>query len=157
MKSLKIGIATVPQFKARTLAIAAGGHKPSRSEPKLWFTSLEGLAKVLSEPNRRLLNLIIERRPGSLAELSELSGRAVSNLSRTIATMENYGLVRTLRDGRGKLVIKVPYRSIAIEVPFAAPSLKQMRQGPKPQIPIRRAIAKRAARQTTRSPKRRVR
>lgn len=120
MKALKIGIATQPELKARTLAIASGAYKPGGTDPKLWFTSLEGLAKVLSEPNRRLLDLIIRKEPRSMSELAELSGRAMSNLSRTIATMERYGLVHTHKDRTGKTVIRVPYQSIAVEVPIAA-------------------------------------
>jgi predicted Zn-ribbon and HTH transcriptional regulator len=49
---------------------------------------------MLSEPNRRLLRIIDERRPSSLAELEALTGRRASNLSRTLKTMSRYGLVR---------------------------------------------------------------
>jgi hypothetical protein len=34
--------------------------KPDADEPKLWFTSIESLARVLSDKNRALLDLIIE-------------------------------------------------------------------------------------------------
>jgi predicted transcriptional regulator len=47
-KYLKIGIATLQEYKARTIAIAKGEHKPAGDEPKLWFQSLDTLAKVLS-------------------------------------------------------------------------------------------------------------
>ncbi len=49
MKTLKIGIASYEEMKARTLAIARGEIKPSRDEPTIWFTSIESLAQVLSE------------------------------------------------------------------------------------------------------------
>ena len=49
------------------------------------------------------LALIAETQPGSLAELAALSGRAKSNLSRTLKTMERYGLVQ-LRNGQGGTV-----------------------------------------------------
>ncbi len=35
MTTLKIGIATYDQMKARTIAIAKGEHKPKRGEPKV--------------------------------------------------------------------------------------------------------------------------
>ena len=40
MKTLKIGIAGYDRMKARTMAIARGEHKPARSEPTVWFTSI---------------------------------------------------------------------------------------------------------------------
>jgi predicted transcriptional regulator len=84
MKTLKVGIATYEQFKARTIAIAKGEYKPQSDEPKIWFTSLESFAKLLSAKNRALLKLIAQTQPGSLQELAEKTGRAKSNLSRTL-------------------------------------------------------------------------
>lgn len=51
MKTLRIGIADYGQMKERTLAIARGDYRPARGEPTVWFTSLETMAKVLSEKN----------------------------------------------------------------------------------------------------------
>ena len=93
MKILHIGIAPYEDMKARTLAIARGELRPRPDDPKLWFTSIESLARVLSDKNRALLDLIFERQPKSLAELEGLSGRAKSNLSRTLKSMERFGLV----------------------------------------------------------------
>jgi len=93
MKTLRIGIASVADMKARTLAVARGEVTLGPDEPKLWFTSIESLARVLSDRNRLLLDLIIEQQPNSLAELEALSGRAKSNLSRTLKSMERFGLV----------------------------------------------------------------
>jgi predicted transcriptional regulator len=73
---------------------------------------------VLSERNRTLLALIAEAEPRSLAELAALSGRAKSNLSRTLRTMERYGLV-TLEPGPDRtLRPRVPYRSITLDLPL---------------------------------------
>lgn len=83
MTTLKVGIASYEDMKARTMAIARGERKPRRGEPKVWFTSLDSFARVLSDHNRALLELIAEEEPQSLAELAKLSGRAKSNLSRT--------------------------------------------------------------------------
>jgi predicted transcriptional regulator len=57
MKILRIGIAPYEEMKARTLAIARGELKPKTDEPKLWFTSIESLARVLSDKSRALLDL----------------------------------------------------------------------------------------------------
>lgn len=117
MTTLKVGIASYDQMKARTTAIARGEHRRRRGEPKIWFTSMESFAKILSDRNRALLALIADAQPDSLAELSTLSGRAKSNLSRTLKTMERYGLVQLRRGARGKIVPRVPYTDIALDVP----------------------------------------
>lgn len=69
----------------------------SESAPTVWFDSWRQLAGVLSDENRALLRLIRERQPRTVMELAELSGRAASNLSRTLRTMEGHGLVRLHR------------------------------------------------------------
>ncbi|MEX1203899.1 MAG: helix-turn-helix domain-containing protein [Dongiaceae bacterium] len=117
MTTLKVGIASYDQMKARTTAMARGQHRRRRGEPKIWFTSMESFAKVLSDRNRALLALIADAQPDSLAELSTLSGRAKSNLSRTLKTMERYGLVQLRRGARGTIVPRVPYTGIALDVP----------------------------------------
>jgi len=51
MKSLKIGIASYEKMQTRTMAIAQGTYTSGRSEPKVWFTSIESFARVLSDRN----------------------------------------------------------------------------------------------------------
>lgn len=65
--------------------------------PTIWFDSLRQLAGVLSDENRELLRLIREREPRTMLELSVWSGRAASNLSRTLHNLESHGLVRLNR------------------------------------------------------------
>ena len=100
MKKIVIGIATQEAIRDRALAIARGERKPAAGEPKIWFTSMRSLAEVLSDDNRALLKLIRERKPESLNALAELSGRAPSNLSRTLKTMSRYGIVEMRRENR---------------------------------------------------------
>jgi predicted transcriptional regulator len=120
MKTLRIGIATLEQYRDRTIAIAKGKYKPKRDEPKLWFTSLESFAKLLSPKNRALLKLIAETHPDSLQELADQTGRAKSNLSRTLKTMENYGLVQ-FENGHGRnRAPRVNYTDLSLDVPLQA-------------------------------------
>ena len=114
-KILRIGIATRAQMKARTLAVARGEHRRAADEPKVWFTSMESLEQVLSTKNTLLLEMIRRARPASLKELADLSGRAVSNLSRTLRTMERYRLVTLTETESGTLVPTVPYDKLALE------------------------------------------
>ena len=116
MKTLKIGIAGYDQMKARTMAIARGEHMPAKDEPKVWFTSIGSFAKLLSEHNRHLLQLIARERPHSITELAELAGRSKSNLSRTLKTMSRYGLVELQRGARGTLIPRVPYDQVRLDV-----------------------------------------
>ena len=93
MKTLKVGIADYESMKARTLRIARGEEHPGPNDPKVWFTSTESFARILSAGNRELLRTIAERAPSSLDELAQMTGRAKSNLSRTLKKMADYGLV----------------------------------------------------------------
>ena len=120
MTTLKIGIASYEQMKERTLAIARGERKVSSEEPKIWFTSIESLAKVLSERNRELLALIVGEEPDSLTRLAELTGRKKSNLSRTLKTMSGYGLIKLVKGDRGTIVPQVPYDQLNIVVGLVA-------------------------------------
>jgi predicted transcriptional regulator len=116
MKTLKVGIATLEEMKKRTMAIARGRLKPAKDDPAIWFTSPESFARVLSNKNRALLNVIAATHPDSLQVLAERTGRKPSNLSRTLRTMERYGFVRLHRGARGKIRPEVPYHSISLEL-----------------------------------------
>jgi predicted transcriptional regulator len=118
MSTLKVGISSYENMKARTMAIARGEYKPKHGEPKVWFTSMGSFSRVLSDRNRALLELIAEAQPESIAELASLSGRAKSNLSRTLRTLEKYGLVH-LKEGKGgKVSPRVPYTDIVLDMPI---------------------------------------
>ena len=119
MKTLRVGIASYEEMKARTLAIARGQHKPAADEPKIWFNSAESFARVLSDHNRRVLRLIVETAPKSLTELAERTGRKKSNLSRTLRTMERYGLVELRRGTRGTVIPKVTYNRVSLVMPLS--------------------------------------
>ena len=97
MKSIMIGIMPQEKIRERMLAIARGEYHPSPEEPKIWFTSMKSLAEVLSDENRVLLKVIAETEPQSITQLAEVTGRKPSNLSRTLKTMANYGIVDLAR------------------------------------------------------------
>ncbi len=115
-KKFKVGIASHDELRDRALKIARGERRRGPDEPNIWFTSLESLAKILSEPNRRLLRVIDERRPSSLIELEALTGRKVSNLSRTLKTMSQYGLVRLVPGKRGAVAPEVLVREVRMDL-----------------------------------------
>jgi predicted transcriptional regulator len=98
MTAIVIGIMPQDEIRARALAIARGEIKPRPGEPGVWFTSMRSLAEVLSDENRALLRVITQTQPASIAELAEATGRRPGNLSRTLKTLANYGIVEMRRE-----------------------------------------------------------
>lgn len=99
MKAL-LGVMPEEQTRKRMLAIAKGEHTPAAGEPKIWFTSVNAVAQVLSNENIALLRQMDEQRPETLTELAELAGRQKSNLSVTLKTLAKYGFIRLEKTGR---------------------------------------------------------
>ena len=120
MKKLVVGIADYDDMKARSLAIAKGEYSPKRGDPKVWFTSLESFAKVLSRRNVELLQIIAEHQPVGYKELESLSGRKIPSLSRTLRTMERYGLVRLEKGPDRKIIPHALYSDIELKYPLIA-------------------------------------
>jgi predicted transcriptional regulator len=118
MTTLKIGIASLEQYKKRTMDIVCGQYVPSPQEPKVWFQSLETMAQVLSDKNRALLALIVKTQPESLTELATQTGRAKSNLSRTLKTMQQYGLIRFEKRPGRQLAPRTNYSRVELEMTF---------------------------------------
>jgi len=99
MKVLRIGIAAMDDYKARTIAIAKGRVKVRSGEPKIWFNSAQSLGKLIDE-NWALLQEIRRRPPQSMTELAARTGRSLPNLSRTLKSLELRGLV-SIEAGEG--------------------------------------------------------
>jgi predicted transcriptional regulator len=107
-KIIRVGIMPLERVRDYTLAIANGTYKRKATEPKIWFTSIKSFAAVLSDENRKLLQIIHDNKPESIADLERMTGRKASNLSRTLRTMAHYGLVRLEEgsQGRGRRAVK---------------------------------------------------
>ncbi|MEQ8753062.1 MAG: MarR family transcriptional regulator [Coleofasciculus sp. G1-WW12-02] len=113
-KVMKIGVISREDYIKRTIAIAKGEYKPQKDEPKVWFESMKSLAQVLSNENQDLLRIIINHEPRSISELEELTHRKKSNLSRTLKTLERYGIVELVKD-KGKVIPKVKATDFQVE------------------------------------------
>jgi len=100
MKILKVGIMPREHFQKRLIDIASGRYTPKKNEPKIWFSSIKSLSEVLSENNLRLLRVIDEEKPASIKELAQITHREQGNLSRTLRTMERYGIVEFKKSGK---------------------------------------------------------
>ena len=111
---MNVGIISRESYKKRTIAIAKGAYKPKLNEPKVWFESIKSLSQVLSNENQELLKLIIKYKPKSLTELEKISHRKKSNLSRTLKTLENYGII-SLDKENGKVIPTVKATDFKVE------------------------------------------
>ena len=99
-KVLKFGIAPVPAQRARTLAIATGTRQRGKDEPNVWFPTVTAMARVLSDENMALLKVIRESHPDSMDALAKAVGKHAPNVSRSLHTMAQYGLVKLTKNGR---------------------------------------------------------
>jgi len=61
-----------------------------------------------------LLRVILKKKPRSLAELEQLTGRKKGNLSRTLKTLERYGVVALDKD-KNRLIPKVRATDFKVE------------------------------------------
>ena len=81
------------------------------------------LETASSVTNRMSATTLIDARgmipPGDFVPFAEKTGRKKSNLSRTLKTMEGYGLVN-LKKEDGRLVTTVPYSNISLVMPIHA-------------------------------------
>jgi len=66
----------------------------------------------------RIARVIAEKARGSLDELAQFTGKAKSNLSRTLRTMDGYGLTRLERGERGRITPKVMHHRVQLDLPL---------------------------------------
>src|SRR5712692_9907003 len=82
--------------------VARGDRPASTDAGKASFNSVEALVRLLTPDNRRLLAMIRDRKPRSVAALVQLTGRAQPNLTRTLAKLEGAGFITMKAVGRRK-------------------------------------------------------
>lgn len=114
-ETLRVGIISLAEYKKRTIAIAKGEYTPKKNEPKVWFESLKSMAQILSNENQELLKIILKNNPKSLSELEKLTGRAKSNLSRTLKTLQRYGIVDLTKENN---TLKATVKATNFKVEF---------------------------------------
>jgi predicted transcriptional regulator len=90
---LHIGIAPREYIHRRMLDIAEGAGRRQPDEPRVWFTSAEALARVLSKKNMILIETIRHSGPASVTELAERVGRNKTNVLRSLKTLKQFEIV----------------------------------------------------------------
>ena len=117
MKRYKIQ--SLASLEKEMRAVARGKRPAPADAAKPSFNSVGALVRLLTPENRRLLALIRDRKPGSVAELVQLTGRAQPNLTRTLAKLEAAGFIRIKTVGRRKAP-SATIKKIVVEIdPFS--------------------------------------
>jgi predicted transcriptional regulator len=100
----------------REMRAVARGERPAPPDAgRPTFESVEALVRLLTPDNRQLLATIRDRKPQSVTELAELSGRAQPNLTRTLAKLEGAGFITMKAVGRRKAP-RVAVKKIVVEI-----------------------------------------
>jgi predicted transcriptional regulator len=113
MKSAKVQ--TLRSLREEMKAVARGERPAPSDAGKPSFNSVEAVVRLLTSDNRRLLALIRDRKPRSVAELVAMTGRAQPNLTRTLAKLEAAGFIRIKVIGRRKAP-RVAVKRIFVEI-----------------------------------------
>ncbi len=104
----------------KDMKAVARGEKPApKNATGISFDSVDALLRLLTPQNRALLAVIRDKKPQSIAELAELTGRAQPNLTRTLGKLEAIGFVRFTSVNRRKIPMAA-VRSLKINIdPFS--------------------------------------
>lgn len=95
-------IKSLRSLRTQMKAIARGKRPAPVDAARPSFNSVAALVRLLTPDNRQLLALIRDRKPRSVAELVEMTGRAQPNLTRTLAKLEAAGFITMKAVGRRK-------------------------------------------------------
>jgi len=108
-------VQTLRSLREEMKAVARGGRSAPSDASAPSFNSVEAIVRLLTPDNRRLLTVIRDRKPQSVAELVQMTGRAQPNLTRTLAKLEAAGFVRMTTHGRRKAP-SVTVKRIIVEI-----------------------------------------
>ena len=100
MKRYKIQ--SLASLEEEMRAVARGEQPAPADAAKPSFNSVEAVVRLLTPENRALLAIIRDRKPQSVAELVQWSGRSQPNLTRTLAKLEAAGFITMKPLGRRK-------------------------------------------------------
>jgi len=112
-------IQSLAALERQMRAVARGEERAPADAAKPSFNSVEALVRLLTPQNRQLLAIIRDRKPASVAELVQLTGRAQPNLTRTLAKLEGAGFITMKAVGRRKAP-SAAIKKIVVEIdPFS--------------------------------------
>jgi predicted transcriptional regulator len=119
---------TIGQFMAWTKQVIRD-PKAAKNTPTRWFdsektaraalgheVSPEAMVKLLSPQNLRLLSILAKKRPQSVQELADLTGRAQASVSRTLKRLAQAGIVVMRRGKDRKLQPELVATRVQLEI-----------------------------------------
>ena len=116
---MRYKVQSLRSLRAEMKAVARGERSAPADAAKPSFNSVEALVRLLTPENRQLLAFIRDRKPKSVAELVQMTGRAQPNLTRTLAKMEAAGFITMKAVGRRKTP-STAIKKIVVEIdPFS--------------------------------------
>jgi|SRR5688572_3758641 len=115
----RVRVQSLRSLRDEMKAVVRGERRAPPDASKPSFDSVEAIVRLLTPDNRRLLALIRDRKPGSVAELVTLTGRAQPNLTRTLAKLEAAGFIRMTVVGRCKAPTSTVKRIVVEIDPFS--------------------------------------
>lgn len=119
MTTKRYKIQNLASLEREMRAVARGENRAPADAAKPSFNSTEALIRLLTPQNRRLLAIIRDRKPHSVAALVQMTGRAQPNLTRTLAKLEAAGFIAMKVVGRRKTPSAV-IKKIVVEIdPFS--------------------------------------
>ncbi len=113
MKSIKVQ--SPRSLRDEMKAVARGERSAPVDAGTPSFNSVAAIVRLLTPDNRRLLAVIRDRKPQSVAELAGITGRAQPNLTRTLAKLSAAGFITMKTIGRCKAPI-VAVKKIVVEI-----------------------------------------
>lgn len=115
----KYKVQSLRSLRDEMIAVARGKRKAPADAAKPSFNSVNTVVRLLTAQNRVLLAVIRDRKPKSVAELVEMTGRAQPNLTRTLAKLEAAGFITMKTVGRRKAP-STAIKKIVVEIdPFS--------------------------------------
>jgi len=111
----KYKIQNLHSLRDEMKAVARGERSAPADAAKPSFNSVEAVVRLLTPDNRQLLAIIRDRKPQSIAELVQITGRAQPNLTRTLMKLEAAGFGKTKAIGRRKL-LSTTIKKLVVEI-----------------------------------------
>jgi len=118
---MKTKIQSMQSLKEEMLSVAQGKRKAPADAGQVSYESAGAILRLLTPDNRKLLALIDEHKPASVAALAQLAHRAEPNVSRTLNKLVASGFVE-LREGKGKAKMpEVVIRHVTVNIDVFEP------------------------------------
>src|ERR1700674_922490 len=112
----KYKVQSLRSLREEMKAVARGERQAPADAAKPSFNSVDAVVRLLTPENRELLAIIRDRKPQSVAELAQMSGRAQPNLTRTLAKMEAAGFITMKAVGGRRKAPSAIVKRIVVEI-----------------------------------------